>query len=692
MKKIFFLILVLSAFLMINAETIWQEDFTGYTAGTGINGYGNIGDYPSSVNKWTLDTSNASLTGTSDYIKTRSGRMEARDTDGDAVWMSQAIDISGYTDVSFSLTVSETGDLESADYTNVYYSVNGSSYNLIQNWDNLGTSSHTLVGDKPNDDDWQSKVITISDIDANTLRIKVAMKINAGTEYIQIDDIIVEGTVATNDYYASISPSLTGDALKSALHNLIKGHTEYTYNSTASNNIMMEADEDPNNSNNLIEIYTGDSENYISSREHVWAKSHGDFGTSKPTGADLHNLKPSQKNVNSARGSKDYDNGGTEVSSAPGNYSDSNSWEPRDEVKGDVARILFYMAVRYEGDAPNEPDLELVNGVNTKDNTISGEYGEIGNLSAILQWSIDDPVDEFEMHRNNVIYNYQHNRNPFIDHPEWISKIWSASSGDASVIISEICDPKYNYRDNRFIEICNVGDGSQDLTGWKVVAIANGSEAHTWNLYGTMDAGDVFTVGTNSADVTIDYQSSGWFSDNRYWNGGSNDGAKLVDANGNVTDIIVANSYLFNDKTLCRNSDILDPSGNTTELSEWTATSAHYASNGTPGTHIYGRIPEDNTPVTYITGSIRNYPNPFNPSTNIEFSVNKNSANADVSIYNIKGQKITTIYNGTINKNRVYNYTWNGTGSSGKIVSSGVYFIRLSVDNYNNIKRVILMK
>ena len=93
-----------------------------------------------------------------------------------------------------------------------------------------------------------------------------------------------------------------------------------------------------------------------------------------------------------------------------------------------------------------------------------------------------------------------------------------------------------------------------------------------------------------------------------------------------------------------------------------------------------------------MLGNIRNYPNPFNPSTNIEFSINRNRQNADVSIYNMKGQKVTTIYHGDIAKNRVYRYIWNETNSAGNTVVSGVYFMRLSTKDYNNIQKIILMK
>ncbi len=690
MKKLLFLLTIFMIFSLSFADTVWYENFDSYFDGSGINGYGNIGDYPDNVYKWSLDVSNGSLSGSSDYLKTHSGKLEARDVDGDVFWLSQSIDISSYTDVSFSLDVSETGDLESADHVDVLYSLDNGNYTLVPNWDNMGTSSHTLVGDKPNDNDWQNTNISISGLSGNTLRLKVIMKINANTEYIQIDNITVVGTPQTNDYYSSISSNLTGNDLKQALHNLIKGHRAYSYASETADNIMKEADQDPNNPDNLIEIYTGDSEDYISSREHVWAKSHGDFGTARPTGSDLHNLKPCQKNVNSTRGSKDFDLGGSEVSSAPGNYTDSDSWEPRDEVKGDVARILFYMAVRYEGDEDNEPDLELVNGVNTKDNTISRKYGEMGNLEVLLQWNIQDPVDEFEMHRNNVIYSYQHNRNPFIDHPEWANKIWQTSSNEASVIISEICDPKYNYRDNRFLEICNVGTGSQNLNGWQIVAVANGNDVHYWDLSGSIDAGEVLTFGTNSADVTIDYQSSGWYSDNRYWNGGSNDGAKLVDSSGNIVDIIVANSYLFNDKTLVRNPDVLEPSGNSTEFDEWTATRVNYAYNATPGTHNYGQRKSSDTPQI-ISYKIYNYPNPFNPTTTFFYQINQ-PANVEISIYNLKGEKVKTLVKDNKNTGN-YEIVWDGKNKNNQRVSSGVYLYKMDINNKTHtVKRCVLLK
>ena len=112
MKNLFVIIfLFVLCFSLIYAELIWNEDFSSYSAGSGVNGYGNIGDYPSGVSKWTLDVSGAVLSGTADYFKTVSGRLEACDLDGDGIWISQSIDVSAYANVSFSVLVSETGDI-----------------------------------------------------------------------------------------------------------------------------------------------------------------------------------------------------------------------------------------------------------------------------------------------------------------------------------------------------------------------------------------------------------------------------------------------------------------------------------------------------------------------------------------------------------------------------------------------------
>jgi hypothetical protein len=88
--------------------------------------------------------------------------------------------------------------------------------------------------------------------------------------------------------------------------------------------------------------------------------------------------------------------------------------------------MLFYMAVRYEG-TDGEPDLELVDAVNTMSLNETGK-GFHGRLSALLDWHHADPVDSFERTRNEIIYSFQGNRNPFIDHPEFVERLWVYST------------------------------------------------------------------------------------------------------------------------------------------------------------------------------------------------------------------------------------------------------------------------
>ncbi|MGW7360131.1 endonuclease I family protein [Streptomyces sp. NPDC054802] len=227
-----------------------------------------------------------------------------------------------------------------------------------------------------------------------------------------------------DDTYYQGALGKTGPALKDALHTIISDQSKLSYSQVW--DALRNTDEDPNNSSNVILIYAGRSQSKTSNggdigdwnREHVWAKSHGDFGTSTGPGTDIHHLRPSDVRVNSIRGNKDFDNGGSAVSGAPGNYTDSDSFEPRDAVKGDVARMILYMAVRYEGN-DGWADLE------PNDRVSNGSQPYIGRLSVLKQWNQEDPPDAFEQRRNQVIHDrYQHNRNPFIDHPEWVEAIW----------------------------------------------------------------------------------------------------------------------------------------------------------------------------------------------------------------------------------------------------------------------------
>ena len=206
------------------------------------------------------------------------------------------------------------------------------------------------------------------------------------------------------DTYYDDAEGLYGVTLFDTLHTIINdGFVGVTYGEARY--ILDESDMDPNNSSNIILVYRGTSisgvwdQGNTWNREHVWPQSKlgesANNGTVN-TASDLYNLMPSNPSENSSRGNDPYSEMGL-------------GYEPRDEVKGDVARAVFYMMLMYE-------DLNLVN-------TSPGVH-EMGYLDELLQWHIDDPVDTFEMNRLEVIYGEQLNRNPFVDYPQFVEMIW----------------------------------------------------------------------------------------------------------------------------------------------------------------------------------------------------------------------------------------------------------------------------
>lgn len=309
--------------------------------------------------------------------------------------------------------------------------------------------------------------------------------------------ISIKGVTQVPDGYYSNAGGLYGVELKTALNDIIKDHKEFPYTSTSTDvwDILKETDKDPLNQDNVILLYTGWSVNaaqeYNSgsgwSREHVWAKSRGDFGTSLGPGTDVHHLRPCDISVNSARNSRWFDNcdepyydGGILTNS----YTSSTDWvwKPRDAVKGDVARMIFYMATRYEG-KNGDPDLYLIDSLPQDKYTNDPVHAR---LSTLLEWHHEDPVDDFERNRNEVIYSYQNNRNPFIDHPEWATDIWvnqAPSFEDVSLTPEnptdiDIVRVSANIQDadgSIFEALLYWGFTEDSLTNWENFATTNGT-------------------------------------------------------------------------------------------------------------------------------------------------------------------------------------------------------------------------
>jgi endonuclease I len=256
------------------------------------------------------------------------------------------------------------------------------------------------------------------------------------------------------NYYQSIDPSLRGAQLKEALNNLIKGHKMYSYSSL--NAFLEYTDESVTNPGIIYLTYSGPNiEGRGWNKEHTWAQSRGDdgsFGTGVGIGTDMHHIRPTINSLNSERSNYNFDEGGVPTNSYPiyGNKVDNiaKTFEPRDEDKGDIARILMYMDVRYEGNDGYD-NLTL-----TENSPISSPYfGQIGRLSTLLKWNEQDPVSAQEIRRNERVYEKQLNRNPFIDHPDLANKIWNQNASPKKNIKNNELTNNYKINNIWYIDI-----------------------------------------------------------------------------------------------------------------------------------------------------------------------------------------------------------------------------------------------
>ncbi len=242
----------------------------------------------------------------------------------------------------------------------------------------------------------------------------------------------IAGAAEPAGYYNPAS-GLTGTPLRTALHNIIKqGHTVIGY--TATRTPLEFLDEDPGHTANLILLYEHASSPksfFVSgnnggwNREHCWPNSLGIDDVSAAY-FDLFNLRACGSISNSDRANLYYDESTTGAgydNNAGTGYAlctqDSDSWEPPFDMKGDLARSMFYMDIRYEGGS-GEPNLALTDNIAT----ITASNANMGRLSTLLIWNFLDPVSPAERTRAERAYGYQNNRNPFVDRPAWVEAIY----------------------------------------------------------------------------------------------------------------------------------------------------------------------------------------------------------------------------------------------------------------------------
>lgn len=255
--------------------------------------------------------------------------------------------------------------------------------------------------------------------------------------FILVGFFLLANVMAQPTGYYNGTEGKKGDELKTVVHNIINQHIDFSYSDAKY--ILNYADSDPANESNIILFYTkriqdndtwGSGGDYIN-REHVWAKSHGDFVDIRPMDGDAFNLHPADASTNLLKSNYDFDecsDFGIYIVEADAYYSSSqDKFEPSDAAKGEVARTIFYMSVRYEG-TDGEIDLEVVDAVNTS------ALATHGKLSTLLQWNRDFPPSDLERRRNERVYEAQRNRNPFIDNPDFADLLWgTAEVSDISI-------------------------------------------------------------------------------------------------------------------------------------------------------------------------------------------------------------------------------------------------------------------
>lgn len=211
-------------------------------------------------------------------------------------------------------------------------------------------------------------------------------------------------------YYQSIDFSQSAATVEAELKSLITTtHSPLPYSGTYP--WVKLIDQDEANTGNVILMYNGQSiskNNTIGgdntgsfpedwNREHVYPQTY--IGTTAK--GDLHHLRACDADINNNRGSSPFVSGSGSYGSASG------GWYPGDEWKGDVARMIMYMHLRYD-----EP------------------WTDVGTLSLFLQWNVEDPVSDFEIQRNGTIHGAQGNRNPFIDQPYLATFFWGGTPAE----------------------------------------------------------------------------------------------------------------------------------------------------------------------------------------------------------------------------------------------------------------------
>ena len=307
--------------------------------------------------------------------------------------------------------------------------------------------------------------------------------------------------------YYNAADGKTGDELKAALHDIIKGHTTVSYTNlwnafwstdNKGNGIVWDMYSDvPGGTppytfemgQNQCGSYSTEGDCY--NREHSWPQSWFNEQTTPRT--DLHHIFPTDGFVNQKRDNYPYgevqsaswtSQNGSKLGACKSSLGYTGTvFEPIDAYKGDFARALMYMSVRYYSEDGNWN----ISAMTNKSEILPWA------IAMLMEWNEQDPVSQKEIDRNNAIYaDYQHNRNPFIDHPEYARMIWDENWQPSTTYIITIASCEHG-------EVCSdVATATEGQTVNLTAEPDNGYEFGSWNVYKTGAPSVTVTVSNNS--------------------------------------------------------------------------------------------------------------------------------------------------------------------------------------------------
>lgn len=380
--------------------------------------------------------------------------------EGDSFTINFTADEVVSSDVNFSISLSN-GTFTTGDFS-------GSTNITISAGQNSASTFIVLLDDSEDEGDEQIEIVMSGLVEP----------IVASNNFIQID--VIDNDFVTspwgtpkNPTYGQVSSTQpvgyydsligkSGQDLRDAIQAIIAEEGVVRTHSYADvTTILKEADQNPNNSNQVWLVYTEDERSKIDfqnssfsdgkwNREHTFPRSRGDFGdwsdfdddatginlfintnadSTRHANSDAHALRAVDASENSRRSNAHYSNnfstasgireynGPADLNIDPMNPANNNGIS----FRGDVARGVLFLELRYNG-------LEIVNGFPSSND--SANDGKLGDLATILQWHEDDAPDDYEMNRNNVVYNWQRNRNLLIDLPDLVDYIWGSRQGE----------------------------------------------------------------------------------------------------------------------------------------------------------------------------------------------------------------------------------------------------------------------